>query len=554
MAVRSFIPSCADGSYIPNHIHDPSYVRILDTTLRDGEQAPGAAMTSQQKLNIARQLAMLGVDIIEAGFPSASKDDFNAVKMIAQEFGNDGYVPVIAALCRCTEKDIVTAWEAVKYAKRPRLLTFIATSPIHMDHKLRKTKDQVLQIAPYMVKFARSLGCNDVQFGFEDASRSEREFLYEIIGEVIKAGATTVGIADTVGISMPFEFGKLIMDIKANTGGIENVIIATHCHNDLGHATANTIEAARAGARQLEVTINGIGERAGNASLEEVVMTLKCRGDYVFGGLHTGIDTRHILKTSKMVEEYSGMHLQPHKPLVGANAFVHESGIHQAGMLKHRGTYEILSPEDIGHQRSHAANIVLGKLSGRHALRKRLEELGYKLMDDEVESVFSNFKAMAEKKKRITDADLKELMSDEVFHTKPIWKLGDLQVICGTMGLSTATVKLINVDGSTHDACSIGSGPVDSSYKAINLIVKEPVKLVEYSLVKVREGIDANAITQVVIHRESNHIPTHALINGDVNPTYSGTGSGMDDVVSGVEAYLVALNKMLGFKEWFISK
>ncbi|RDX62434.1 putative 2-isopropylmalate synthase, partial [Mucuna pruriens] len=324
--------------YIPNHIPEPTYVRILDTTLRDGEQSPGATMTSKEKLEIARQLVKLGVDVIQPGFPSASNDDFAAVKMIAQEVGNnvddDGYVPVIAGFCRCVEKDIAVAWEAVKYAKRPRLCTSIATSPIHMEYKLRKTQDQVIQIARDMVNFARSLGCNDIQFGAEDAARSDREFLYQILGVVIEAGATTVNIADTVGILMPFELGKLIVDIKANTPGIENVIISTHCHNDLGLATANTIEGARAGARQLEVTINGIGERAGNASLEEVrvVMALACKGVHALDGLYTRINTRHILKTSKMVEEYSGMHLQPHKALVGANAFVHASGIHQVGV------------------------------------------------------------------------------------------------------------------------------------------------------------------------------------------------------------------------------
>ncbi|KAL5140410.1 2-isopropylmalate synthase 2, chloroplastic [Glycine soja] len=431
--------------YIPNLIPDPSYVRIFDTTLRDGEQSPGASMTSKEKLDVARQLAKLGVDIIEAGFPAASKDDFEAVKMIAQAVGNavdnDGYVPVICGLSRCNEKDIRTAWEAVKYAKRPRIHTFIATSPIHMEYKLRMSKDKVVDIARNMVKFARSLGCDDVEFSPEDAGRSDREFLYEILGEVIKAGATTLNIPDTVGITMPSEFGKLIADIKANTPGIENVIISTHCQNDLGLSTANTIEGARAGARQLEVTINGIGERAGNASLEEV-------------------------------EEYTGLQVQPHKALVGANAFAHESGIHQDGMLKHKGTYEIISPEDIGLERTNEAGIVLGKLSGRHALRKRLEELGYELNDDQVQTLFWCFKAVAEQKKRVTDADLRALVSDEVFQAEPVWKLGDLQVTCGTLGLSTATVKLLSSDGSTHVACSIGTGPVDSAYKAVDLIVK----------------------------------------------------------------------------------
>ncbi|KAG5153359.1 hypothetical protein AAZX31_10G280200 [Glycine max] len=540
--------------YIPNLIPDPSYVRIFDTTLRDGEQSPGASMTSKEKLDVARQLAKLGVDIIEAGFPAASKDDFEAVKMIAQAVGNavenDGYVPVICGLSRCNEKDIRTAWEAVKYAKRPRIHTFIATSPIHMEYKLRMSKDKVVDIARNMVKFARSLGCDDVEFSPEDAGRSDREFLYEILGEVIKVGATTLNIPDTVGITMPSEFGKLIADIKANTPGIENVIISTHCQNDLGLSTANTIEGARAGARQLEVTINGIGERAGNASLEEVVMALRC-GAHVNGNLYTGINTKHIFLTSKMVEEYTGLQIQPHKALVGANAFAHESGIHQDGMLKHKGTYEIISPEDIGLERTNEAGIVLGKLSGRHALRKRLEELGYELNDDQVQTLFWCFKAVAEQKKRVTDADLRALVSDEVFQAEPVWKLGDLQVTCGTLGLSTATVKLLSSDGSTHVACSIGTGPVDSAYKAVDLIVKEQVTLLEYSMNAVTEGIDAIATTRVVIRGESetSTITTHALTGETVIRTFSGTGAGMDVVVSSVKAYIAALNKMSGFKE-----
>ncbi|CAJ1918539.1 unnamed protein product [Sphenostylis stenocarpa] len=542
--------------YFPGHIEDPSYIRIADTTLRDGEQAPGAAMTADQKLRIARQLAKLGVDIIEAGFPSASQEDFNAVKMIAQEVGrncdgdDDGYVPVISAFSRCNENDIRCAWEAVRHAKRPRLFTFIATSPIHMEYKLRKTKDEVLRIAREMVNFARSLGCRDIQFGAEDATRSDREFLYEIFGEAIKAGATTVAIGDTVGITMPFELGKLVADIKANTPGIQNAVIAVHCHNDLGHATANTIEGARAGARQLEVTINGIGERAGNCALEEVVMALRCRGDHIFDGLYTGINTKHILKTSKMVEEFSGMHLQPHKALVGANAFLHESGIHQAGLLKHRSTYEILSPEDIGYERSSGANMVLGKLSGRQALKNRLKELGYELKEDEVESVFQNFKAMAEKKKRVTDADLKALVSsDKVSHVEHIWKLGGLEVTCGTVNFSSTTIKLVTIDGSTHVACSVGKGPVDSAYKAVDLIVKEAVKVLEYSLNTVTEGTDAIATTHVVIRRENKQSPTSTLNGNIVYPTFSGIGEGVDVVVSSVEAYLNALNQMLNLKE-----
>ncbi|TXG59463.1 hypothetical protein EZV62_014036 [Acer yangbiense] len=487
--------------YVPGRICDPNYVRIFDTTLRDGEQSPGATLTSKEKLNIARQLAKLRVDIIEAGFPAASKDDFEAVKTIAKEVGNvvdeDGYVPVICGASRCIEKDIKTVWEAVKYDKRPRITTFIATSDIHLEYKLRKTKQEVIEIARSMVKFARSF-CHDVEFVPEDAARSNREFLYEILGEVIKAGASTLNITDTVGITMPSEFGKLIADIKANTPGIENVIISTHCHNDLGLSTANTIAGAVAGARQLEVTINGIGERAGNASLEEVVMAVKCRGDHTLGGLYTGINTRHIVMTSKMVEEYTGF--------------------------------------------------------GHRALKDRLKELSYELDDEQLGIISWRFKAVAETKKRITDADLIALVSDEVFQPELVWKLLDVQVTCGTLGLSTTTVKLFGADGDEHVACAVGTGPVDSAYKAVDLIVKEPVTLLEYSMNAVTEGIDATATTRVLIHGDNNPTSTHAVTGETVQRTFSGAGAGMDIVVSSVKAYIGALNKMLGFKDQLKTK
>ncbi|CAN7096254.1 unnamed protein product [Brassica rapa subsp. narinosa] len=539
--------------YIPNRISDRNYVRIFDTTLRDGEQSPGATLTSKEKLDIARQLAKLGVDIIEAGFPAASKDDFEAVKTISETVGNavdeNGYVPVICGLSRCNERDIQTAWEAVRYAKRPRIHTFIATSDIHLEYKLKKSKQEVIEIARSMVGFARSLGCDDVEFSPEDAGRSEREFLYEILGEVIKAGATTLNIPDTVGITLPSEFGQLIADIKANTPGIENVVISTHCQNDLGLSTANTLSGAHAGARQVEVTINGIGERAGNASLEEVVMAIKCRGDHVLGGLYTGIDTRHIVMTSKMVEDYTGMQTQPHKAIVGANAFAHESGIHQDGMLKHKGTYEIICPEEIGLERSNDAGIVLGKLSGRHALKDRLTELGYVLDDEQLSTIFWRFKSVAEQKKRVTDADIIALVSDEVFQPEAVWKLLDIQITCGTLGLSTATVKLADADGKEHCACSMGTGPVDSAYKAVDLIVKEPATLLEYSMNAVTEGIDAIATTRVLVRGNNTYTSTNAITGEEVLRTFSGTGAGMDIVVSSVKAYVGALNKMLDFKE-----
>ncbi|KAF8402257.1 hypothetical protein HHK36_013209 [Tetracentron sinense] len=560
--------------YIPDRIPDPSYVRIFDTTLRDGEQSPGATMTSKEKLDVARQLAKLGVDIIEAGFPASSKDDLEAVRIIAKDVGNaideDGHVPVICGLARCNRADIDAAWEAVKFAKRPRIHTFIATSEIHLKYKLRKTREEVIEIAREMVRYARSLGCDDVEFSPEDAGRSDREFLYEVLGEVIKAGATTLNIPDTVGYTLPSEFGQLITDIKSKTTGIENVIISTHCQNDLGLSTANTLAGAHAGARQVEVTINGIGERAGNASLEEVVMALKCRGKELLGGLYTGINTRHIVMASKMVAEYSGLHVQPHKAIVGANAFAHESGIHQVGvfccfvslflivpsdgMLKFKGTYEIISPEDIGLSRSNESGIVLGKLSGRHALRSRLLELGYELNGKELDDVFWRFKAIAEKKKHLSDGDIEALISDEIFQPQVIWSLGDLQVTCGSLGLSTATVKLIGADGVEQVACSVGTGPVDASYKAIDLIVKFPVTLLEYSMNSVTEGIDAIASTRVVIRGENSYTSTHAITGDRVYRTFSGTGAGMDIVVSSARAYVSALNKMLGFRNATVSK
>ncbi|CAN8304829.1 unnamed protein product [Cochlearia groenlandica] len=551
---HSLLPLRNRPDYTPSLIPDPKYIRIFDTTLRDGEQSPGATLTSKEKLEIARQLAKLGVDIIEAGFPAASKEDFEAVKTIAETIGNNvvdeyGYVPVICGLARCNKRDIETAWEAVRYAQRPRIHIFIATSDIHLEHKLKKSKAEVLEIATSMVKFARSLGCDDVEFSPEDAGRTEREYLYEILGEVIKAGATTLNIPDTVGITLPIEYGQLISDIKANTLGIDNVIISTHCQNDLGLSTANTLSGAHAGARQVEVTINGIGERAGNASLEEVVMAIKCRGDHVLGGLYTGIDTRHIVMTSKMVEEYTGMHIQPHKAIVGANAFAHESGIHQDGMLKHKGTYEIICPEEIGLERSNDAGIVMGKLSGRHALKDTFTKLGYVFSDEELSIIFERYKALAEKKKKVTDADIIALVSDQVFQSEAVWTLLDVQITSGTLELSTASVKLVDRDGKEHVACSVGTGPVDSAYKAVDIIVKEPTTLLEYSINAVTEGIDAIATTRVLIQGKNSFTSTNAVTSEEVQRTFSGTGAGMDIVVSSVRAYIGALNKMLDFQE-----
>ncbi|XP_010454582.1 PREDICTED: methylthioalkylmalate synthase 3, chloroplastic-like [Camelina sativa] len=407
--------------YIPNKLPNKKYVRVLDTTLREGEQAPGGSLTPQQKLKIARQLAKLRVDIMEVGFPGSSEEEFETVKAIAKTVGNEvdvetGYVPVISTLARSKHRDIEVAWNAVKYAKRPRICIFTSTSDIHMKYKLKKTQEEVINMSLSSIRFAKSLGFHDIQFGCEDGCRSEKNFICKILGEAIKAGATSVCIADTVGITIPHEFGELVTYVKANTPGIDDVILSVHCHNDLGLATANTIAAVCAGVRQFEVTINGIGERSGNASLEEVVMALKCRGEYLMDGVYTNINTRQIMATSKMVQEYTGLYAQPHKPIVGDNCFVHESGIHQDGMLKNRSTYEILSPEDIGIVKSLKSGLVLGKLSGRHAVKDRLKELGYEINDEQLKDIFSRFRDLTKQKKRITDADLKALVvnGDEV--------------------------------------------------------------------------------------------------------------------------------------------
>jgi len=530
--------------YIPNRIDDPNYVRIFDTTLRDGEQSPGATLTSKEKLDIARQLHKLGVDIIEAGFPCASPDDLEAVRNIAKTVGNDvdesrnGYVPVICGLSRANKGDIDAAWEAVRHARRPRIHTFIATSSIHMQFKLNKTPDEVVKLAVDAVKYCRSLGCEDVEFSPEDAGRSDPEFLYRILGEVIKAGATTLNIPDTVGITIPSEFGELIAKIKANTPGAENVIISTHCQNDLGLATGNTLAGAVNGARQLECTINGIGERAGNASLEEVALALELRGANLMGGLRTGLDIKHIALTSRMVTEYTGMAVQPHKAIVGANAFAHESGIHQDGMLKNKSTYEIIEPEKVGIVRKDAAGIVMGKHSGRHALRTRMSQLGVELEGAELAEVFNRFKLVAEQKTGgVSDDDLMAILSDELYQPVEIWKLLDLQVVAGTSGTPTATVRLQGPDGMPKIHCSVGTGPVDAAYKAVDMALQMPAVLTEYSMQAVNGGIDALAVTKVTVKATQSGLM--------YDRAFSGSGADTDIVVSSVRAYINALNKMI---------
>ncbi len=508
---------------------DPNVVRFFDTTLRDGEQSPGATLGSAEKLEIARQLAKLGVDIIEAGFPAASPDDLAAVQRIASDVGTeDG--PVIAGLARAVEKDILTCWEGVKFAAKPRIHTFLGTSDIHLQYQTGLTKPQALDVIRKMVTLARSL-CEDVEFSPMDAGRTDPAFLVEVCTLAIECGATTINIPDTVGYTIPAEFGELIGNLIAETPGGgpgSDVIWSVHCHNDLGLATANTLAGVVAGARQVEVTINGIGERAGNTSLEEVVMAIETRKPYY--GLRTNINTREIMKSSRMVSNYTGLMVQANKAIVGKNAFAHEAGIHQDGMLKHSSTYEIMKPEDVGVEKS---RLVLGKHSGRHALAVRLQELGYKLDREALVPIFERFKDLADAKKNVTDADLVALMTEE--HVKPqeFFKLDDMQVVAGTMGMPTATVKLTNNDGREFVHAAVGVGPVDACYKAIDGIVKAPCRLLEYSVHSVTEGIDA--LGEVTV----------SIAPPDSERTFGGYGADPDILVSSVKAYLSALNRMI---------
>jgi 2-isopropylmalate synthase len=534
-----------------------NYVRIFDTTLRDGEQSPGASLSSGEKLEIARALTRMGIDIIEAGFPAASPDDLEAVRRIAIEVGNSPVAqsedagaeqpstqrqpPIICGLARTTKSDIDSAWEAVKHAARPRIHTFIATSPIHMQYKLKMSPEEVVKRIREMVSHARSL-CEDVEFSPEDASRSEPEFLYQVLTLAIECGATTLNIPDTVGYSMPEDWGALIEGIIKNTKGIEKAIVSMHCHNDLGMATANTLAGLQAGARQVEGAINGIGERAGNASIEEVVMALHTRRNLFH--LTTGIDTTQIARVSHMVSTYTGIPVQPNKAIVGANAFAHEAGIHQDGMLKHHMTYEIMQPEMIGLTQS---NLVLGKHSGRHALRVRLSELGHELSTEELDRAFERFKELADKKKTIADADLEALVADQIYQPREIFALDGLQVACGTMGMPTATVRLRSPDGSLKVQASTGTGPVDATYKAIDAIVRAPNSLEEFSIRAITEGIDA--IGEVTVRLESKDealVPREMAQNGRTKlRSFGGHGADTDIIVASAKAYLSALNKLL---------
>ena len=523
-----------------------NYVKIFDTTLRDGEQSPGATMTSAEKLEVAHNLARLGVDIIEAGFPAASPDDLEAVRRIALEVGNpadvqpNAKVPIIAGLARANKVDIDKAWEAVQGAQRPRIHTFLATSAIHMKHKLKMDPEEVVQRVSEMVAYAKSF-CDDVEFSPEDACRSDPEFLYVVLAEAIKSGATTLNIPDTVGYTTPDEFHKLIEGIIKKTPGMhDGITISVHCHDDLGMATANTLAGIQAGARQAEVTVNGIGERAGNTSLEEVVMTLKTRKP-IFN-LETGIETQQLSRVSKMVSNYTGIVVQPNKAIVGANAFAHEAGIHQDGMLKHQTTYEIMRPEDVGVNQT---TLVLGKHSGRHALRNRLAEMGHSLDEVELDKAFARFKELADRKKTITDLDLEALIADEFYRPRDVYLLNGLQVACGTMGMPTATVRLRGPDGVVHMVASTGTGPVDATYKAIDSIVNIPCTLLEFNVHAITAGIDALGEVTVRIQASNGQTTMDAQSEVQFPRVYGGHGADTDIIVASAKAYINALNKLI---------
>jgi len=500
-------------------------IYILDTTLRDGEQAAGAALIPNEKVEIARQLEKLGVDVIEGGFPASSPGDFQAVSEIAREVKN----ATVCGLAHCNEKAIDTAWEAVRHAEDPRIHVFLSASEIHMSHQLKKSRDQVLEQARAMVAHTRKY-LDNVEFAPMDSTRSDPEFLYQVLEAVIEAGATWINIPDTVGYTTPEEFCRLIDGIFANVTNVDRAVIGVHCHNDLGLAVANSLAVLDHGVRQIECTINGIGERAGNASLEEVVMALKTRSDLY--NYYTDIDTTQIYKTSRLVSDLTGLPVQANKAIVGTNAFRHESGIHQDGLLKERTTYEIMDPRSIGWS---GTVLTLGKLSGRHAFKKRLEALGYSLNDDEIKRAFAAFKELADKKKEINDRDLEAIVGEELRTISEIYHLEQVQVSCGDPSLPTASVKLTGPDGEQLADAAQGTGPVDAVYKAINRLVRVPNELTEFSVKSVTEGIDA--IGEVTIRIESD------------GQKYSGRGAHTDIIVASARAYMNALNRLLAARE-----
>ncbi|HBX23632.1 MAG TPA: 2-isopropylmalate synthase [Desulfotomaculum sp.] len=497
-------------------------VYIFDTTLRDGEQSPGVSLNAGEKLEIARQLARLGVDIIEAGFPITSQGDFNAVSTIAREVRG----VTVAGLARTNPADIDRAWEAVKHAEQPRIHTFIATSDIHLQHKLRMSREQVIETAVAGVKRARGY-TSDVEFSAEDASRSDLEFLCRVVENAIEAGATTINIPDTVGYTTPDEFADFIRGIMNGTKGIEKVVLSVHCHDDLGLAVANSLAAVLAGARQIEGAINGIGERAGNASIEEVVMSLYTRRDRY--GLETGVNTEEIYRTSKLVSKLTGMSIQPNKAVVGKNAFAHEAGIHQDGVLKERTTYEIMNPAMVGISHS---NLVLGKHSGRHAFRSRLVELGFSLSDEELNKAFIRFKEMADRKKEISDHDIEAIVENEIRKVPATYELAYLHISSGTTIVPTATVGLTQGEELVEEA-ACGNGPVDAICKAADKITGYHCRLASWEISAITAGKDA--LGEVTLRIAENN----------TDKLYMGRGISTDILEASARAYVNAVNKMI---------
>ncbi len=497
-----------------------NYIRIFDTTLRDGEQSPGATMNLGEKLEIAFALRDLGVDVIEAGFPAASKGDFESVQAVARKV--EGVT--IAGLARCNTGDIDKALDALQDAAQRRVHVFIATSPIHREHKLRMTKPEVLKAAVEGVKRARDR-FEDVEFSAEDASRTELEFLAEVVERVIEAGAGTVNIPDTVGFAVPAHYANVMRYLKQHVRSIDKAILSVHCHNDLGLAVANTLSALSEGARQVECTINGIGERAGNCAMEEVVMAIRTRND-VFP-FETGIKTNRLYPTSRLVSNVTGLHVQRNKAVVGENAFAHEAGIHQHGMMMNSETYEIMKPEDVGIRQS---TLVLGKHSGRHALRERIRELGYHVDDLQLSRIFDDFKVLAEKKKEVYDADIEALVDGRIHEGGGPWEIIAVQTNAGTGTLPTAAVCLQHADGHRVQEAATGDGPIDAALKAIERIVGIDVRLVNYQVRSVSMGKDA----QGEVALEVEH----------VGKTYRSRATSTDIVEASARAFLIVLNQL----------
>jgi len=497
------------------------HIAIFDTTLRDGEQSPGVSLNMHEKLEIARQLENLGVDVIEAGFPISSKGDFEAVRAVARQIRK----PAIAALARAVKRDIDRAWEALQEAEKPRIHTFIATSDLHMEYKLRMEPGEVLKRAVEMVCYAKSL-CPEVEFSPEDASRSRPEFLYKVLEEVIRAGADVINIPDTVGYATPDEFGALIRGIRENVKGIDNVIISVHCHNDLGLAVANSLAAIQNGARQVECTVNGLGERAGNAALEELVMALRTRRNYYH--FQTNIVTEQIYRTSSLVSSLTGVHVQPNKAIVGANAFAHESGIHQHGVLSNRETYEIMTPESIGLKKS---QMVLGKHSGRHAFEERLRELGFDhLSREEINEAFEKFKDLADKKKYVTDDDIEALVSAELVQIPEMVQLEYYHITSGNSLIASATVRITR-EGEAVEEAACGDGPIDAVFHAVERAVGMEVTLKDYRIRAITSGKDALGESTVKVEKDGK--------------SYVGRGISTDIIEASVKAYINAINKVL---------